>query len=316
MTVENWLKRNSIPSSDIQSDGEWTNFILPISKAEFLLNTTFNYYARPSSEPIPEDYRLKQYKRIIVRTLQYSLPKSIIPHIATIQPTTRFVNPQPQRDQIFKTTYAGTANGGPTAAGSTDSAAANLSPLAIACNYGQTITPDCLRTLYNISSHHATPNIGSLFGVCGYLKEYAKYASLSTFLHRFAPYAIAQNFTYTLITGGLSTQNDTVDDDFEANLDIEYAASLGYGQDITYYSTGGLGLLVPDLDQPVLSADENEPYLNFLTYILGLEDWELPQTITSSYGEDEQSVPGSYATKVCDMFGELGMRGVSVVFSR
>lgn len=84
---------------------------------------------------------------------------------------------------------------------------------------------------------------------------------------------------------------------------------------ITYYSTGGLGKLVPDLDQPTPESNQNEPYLDFLTYMLALPDSELPQTITSSYGEDEQSVPEPYARKVCDMFGQLGLRGVSILIS-
>lgn len=131
----------------------------------------------------------------------------------------------------------------------------------------------------------------------------------------YAPWGASQNFSFVLINGGLSTQDDDVDDDVEANLDIQYATSIGYGQDITYYSTGGLGELVPDLDQPDADDGDNEPYLEFLNYILALDDSELPQTITTSYGEDEQSVPASYATTACDLFGQLGLRGVSILFS-
>lgn len=146
------------------------------------------------------------------------------------------------------------------------------------------------------------------------MNEYAKYDALETFLSEYAPYAEGANFSYVLINGGLNNQSDTVDDDGEANLDIQYALPLAFNTSINYYSTGGLGELVPDLDQP--SVNENEPYLDFLTYILGVPDDELPQTITTSYGEDEQSVPEAYARSVCSMFGQLGARGVSVIFSR
>lgn len=80
-----------------------------------------------------------------------------------------------------------------------------------------------------------------------------------------------------------------------ANLDIQYAASIGYGQKIEYYSTGGRGPLVPDLDQPDINDNSNEPYLEFLTHLLKRENKDLPQTITTSYGEDEQSVTRSYS---------------------
>lgn len=71
----------------------------------------------------------------------------------------------------------------------------------------------------------------------------------------------------------------------------------------------------------MLSADEptapgtNEPYIEFLSYILALEDHELPQTLSTSYGEEEQTVPPEFAYKVCNLFMQLGARGVSVLFS-
>lgn len=32
-------------------------------------------------------------------------------------------------------------------------------------------------------------------------------------------------------------------------------------------------------------------------------------------GDDEQSIPPAYARKVCNGFGQLGARGISVIFS-
>ena len=72
--------------------------------------------------------------------------------------------------------------------------------------------------------------------------------------------------------------------------------------------------LVPSKDQPT-QPGSNEPYLDFLNYILAKPDSELPQTISTSYGEEEQSVPQDFALKVCNLFMQLGARGVSVLFS-
>ncbi|MBE7159465.1 MAG: hypothetical protein INR62_13715 [Rhodospirillales bacterium] len=72
---------------------------------------------------------------------------------------------------------------------------------------------------------------------------------------------------------------------------------------------------MPDLDQPNASDSSNEPYLDWLQYVTKLPDDELPHTITTSYGENEQSVPLRYRKRVCKLFGELGARGVSVLFS-
>jgi tripeptidyl-peptidase-1 len=40
----------------------------------------------------------------------------------------------------------------------------------------------------------------------------------------------------------------------------------------------------------------------------------IPQTISTSYGDDEQTVPRDYATSVCNMFAQLGVMGVSILF--
>lgn len=72
---------------------------------------------------------------------------------------------------------------------------------------------------------------------------------------------------------------------------------------------------MPDLDQPTLADNQNEPYLDFLHYILAKPDSELPTTLTTSYGEDEQSVPEPYTNMTCSLFAQLGARGVSVLFS-
>lgn len=71
--------------------------------------------------------------------------------------------------------------------------------------------------------------------------------------------------------------------------------------------------LIPTLDNGYPST--NEPYLEFLNYVLNLSDSELPQTLTTSYGEEEQSVPQDFALKICNLFMQLGARGVSVLFS-
>ena len=57
------------------------------------------------------------------------------------------------------------------------------------------------------------------------------------------------------------------------------------------------------------ATDTNEPYAEFLQYVLNLP--KIPPVISSSYGDDEQTVPQSYATRVCATFAQLGARGVS-----
>jgi tripeptidyl-peptidase-1 len=46
-----------------------------------------------------------------------------------------------------------------------------------------------------------------------------------------------------------------------------------------------------------------------------LSQRSFPQVISTSYGDDEQSVPQAYAERVCKQFAAVGARGTSLLFS-
>lgn len=77
-----------------------------------------------------------------------------------------------------------------------------------------------------------------------------------------------------------------------------------------FYATGGRPPFKPDSGTP---SNSNEPYLDWLNYML--QNPNLPQTITSSYGDNEQTVPKDYADNVCNQYMKLGARGVSFMCS-
>jgi tripeptidyl-peptidase-1 len=72
---------------------------------------------------------------------------------------------------------------------------------------------------------------------------------------------------------------------------------------------------IPDPVEPAGTPNENEPYLPYYEFLLSQPNHKLPQVITNSYGDDEQTVPEKYAIRVCNLIGILGMRGVSVLES-
>ncbi|KAI1641438.1 peptidase-like protein [Biscogniauxia mediterranea] len=292
--VLDWLRASGIPHGDIEDMGEWINFKATVSKAESMLNADFGVYNHVGTEG----------ERI--RTLHYSVPSEVMSHITMIQPTTRFGQIRPQALHISEVFSVDEVPELFKVAAKVPSQEVDV----LLCN--STITPECLRALYNVGDTIADSSVNTIFGVSGFLEEYAKHDALDQFLGQFAPYALTQNFTTNLVNGGLNNQTDAVDDDVEANLDMQYAASIGFQTNIEYYSVGGRGELVPDLDP---ATGSNEPYLEYLNYLLTLPDDKLPHTLTTSYGEDEQSVPKTYVEKVCQMFGQLGARGTSVIFS-
>ncbi|KAF2125791.1 tripeptidyl-peptidase-like protein [Dothidotthia symphoricarpi CBS 119687] len=284
--VLGWLAQSGIDARDIENDGEWINFHAPVERAESMMGTTFKTY---QSEVRPG------LKRI--RSLSYAVPMEIRDHIEMIQPTTRFGQIKAAYSQVL----------------SHEAVPFSISAVNATCN--STITPTCLAELYNFADYKVSPKGKVTLGVNGFLEEYARFADFAQFAKLYAPQAVNSTFSWTSVNGGVLDQNST-SDSVEANLDIQYTAGIVAPIIKTnYFSTPGRGELVPDLDQPDQSENGNEPYLDLFTYLLGLPDAELPQVLTTSYGEDEQSVPPTYAKSVCNLIGQLGARGVSVIFS-
>lgn len=48
---------------------------------------------------------------------------------------------------------------------------------------------------------------------------------------------------------------------------------------------------MPSVGIPDAEHNTNEPYLEYYSFLLDMANEELPQVISNSYGDDEQSVP-------------------------
>ncbi|TGJ85769.1 hypothetical protein E0Z10_g2978 [Xylaria hypoxylon] len=282
-SVHAWLKEAGI--EDIEEDADWLTFKTTVGVANKALDTQFSWFVSEEAKP-----------RRILRTLEYSVPEGIAEHINLVQPTTRFAAMRANHQtgtEIFEIS--------------------EISAAAAADNCDALITPACLKTIYNID-YQADPKSGSKIGFASYLEEYARYSDFALFEQAYLPETIGQNFTVIQFNGGLDDQASS-DDSGEANLDAQYILGTGHPLPVVEFSTGGRGPLVPDLDQPTQDDNFNEPYLDFLKNVLKLPKDKLPQVISTSYGENEQSVPKSYAVSVCNLIAQLGSRGVTVIFS-
>jgi tripeptidyl-peptidase-1 len=155
-------------------------------------------------------------------------------------------------------------------------------------------------------------------GLTNYLGEANNRSDIFIFLNKYRPEAsaAAYNFTVEVIANGDNQQtpdNSTqlaAGKDLEGNLDAETILGMTWPTHLTAYSTGGSPPYVPD---KLTVNNTNEPYLTWLQYILDQPD--IPQVISTSYGDDEQTVPYSYATAVCNGFAQLGARGISVLLA-
>lgn len=284
-----WLRSEGVHKNNIEDDGDWINFKITVAEAENILNTQFYYFHNKNAG----------IKRI--RTLQYSVPQALNGFVQMIQPTTRFGQVRAQRSLVMGSTKA----------------QSKYHPSGYNVTFcNTTITPDCLRGLYQLDNFQAEGQVGNSLGISGYLEQYAQEEELRRFVDEYAPYARNASFEVVSISGGLNIQNvpSSVDTE-EANLDMQYGLAMSYNTSVTYYTTGGRGFLMPDLDQPSAGNNQNEPYLDQLHYLLALDDEELPKVLTTSYGENEQTVPEEYSRSVCSLFAQLGSRGTSVIFS-
>lgn len=289
-----WLREYHIESS---VDNDWISFTTTAATAGQLLNTTFAWYQFDGRG----DPKL--------RTLAYSVPDSIAAHIDLIQPTTRFGQLGAQKSTIFDMHRTeDSQQDDAVATKSASTAATNQTTAACSSN----VDPNCLKKLYNIN-YTASAGPENTVAFCSYLEQYARYADLDLFEDKYVPAAKGQNFSVELVNGGLNNQTARSDSG-EANLDLQYILGISHPIPIIEYSTAGRGPLIPTRDQPFLPGS-NEPYLEWLLYMLSLPDASLPQTISTSYGEEEQSIPLEYALKTCNLFMQLGARGVSIIFS-
>ena len=96
----------------------------------------------------------------------------------------------------------------------------------------------------------------------------------------------------------------------EANLDVQAIAGISWPTPVWSFSTGGSPPFIPDLNTP---DNTNEPYLVWVNWLLSQR--RIPQVISTSYGDDEQTVPQSYAERVCKQFAQVGARGTTLFFS-
>ncbi|KAJ4311820.1 hypothetical protein N0V94_007762 [Neodidymelliopsis sp. IMI 364377] len=277
--VNEWLK-NEIPNTKVTVTGDYFTVEGTVNDIERLLKTKYSTYVN------------EELKTKALRTLEYSIPQALVGHVDMIQPTTYFGVKQ------FRSTIS------EHHVIEEEKFHIDAAQAVTGCT-GTRITPTCLANLYNFAN--AKNQSTGLLGVAGFLEEYAIKTDFTTFLNSYAYFNNkAKSFTCTGVNKGTCPTSPA---GIEANLDVQYAGSISSSVPMTYYSTAGRGQFVGS------GTNTNEPYLEFLNYLLALPAASLPNTLSISYGDDETTVPLSYATNACNLFSQLGARGVSILVS-
>ncbi|KAH9013552.1 subtilisin-like protein [Lactarius pseudohatsudake] len=277
--VSSWLGHYDIPSSSISMTlgGNWLRVVgVSVSQANRILGASYQLY------------RHVETNDTVLRTISYSLPEVLHGHIQTIVPTTYFGSPL--TEAMRPRTHLSTAVEARGEAGSV---------LSSRDAYG--ITPSYLRWLYKTLGYAPKATDRNALGIAGYAGEFPSPQDLKLFMKEYRTDGEDATFTVTQVNGG---GYDPDNPGTEANVDIQYAEAITYPTRHIYYSTGG----TPD-------SPTDDPYLVWLRYMIAQNDVDIPRTISTSYGGYEQFLSLEYAVSVCDLFGQLGLRGVSVLFS-
>ena len=292
--VHEWLRENGIEDLSYSSAKDWITVTLPVEFVEKLLDTEYH------------DYKHKDGK-VVTRTTSWSLPRHLHDHIDTIQPTTSF--------------FRAAANANHLIEGAAEIPAGYHPPsnesIAAVCNV-TSVTPECFSTLYSTKWYKPKALKKNKVGFNNFLGEIPIRPDAELFLKKYAPasVSIAKTFPqYTIDNGpaqdGPLTLNQSLEGiSQEANLDVQAIAGISKLTPIESFSTGGEPPFIPDKNTP---TNTNEPYLVWVNWLLQRKS--IPQIISTSYGDDEQTVPRSYAERVCKQFAQVGARGTTLFFS-
>lgn len=140
-------------------------------------------------------------------------------------------------------------------------------------------------------------------GITSFLEQYPSKRNLSTFINRYTTQDNQdQSYTCQSINNGQCPANPSAG--VETSLDVQYVRVTTEKIPNVYYGTGGR--------RPANGAHNNEPYIEFLNYLLALSKDQLPQSLSISYADFEPTVPTDYQKKTSDLFSQLGAQGVSV----
>ncbi|KAF9534131.1 subtilisin-like protein [Crepidotus variabilis] len=299
--VNEWLYSAGFAAEEINRSPahDWVLLTIPVSKAEDILDTTYHVWTHTASGDS------------LIRSTRYSLPRHLHDHVELVQPTTMFGRTKRERSHIFAPFKAEDEDEDEdedaaifSTQTDTSLASGSIDP---SCN--TTITVSCLLQLYNATGYEALNKSNNSIGITGYLEEYANLQDLQSFYSEQRPDALNSSFNFVSIKDGLNSQNLSEAGE-EAGLDVQFAFGISFPVPGTFWSTAGRP---PFQTEEGYDENSNEPYQDWLDSLLGSK--EIPLVISTSYGDDEQTVPKSYALRVCAGFAQLGARGVSLLFS-
>ncbi|KAH8983973.1 subtilisin-like protein [Lactarius hatsudake] len=277
--VHSWLEHHRVTSSSVSvtHGGSFLTVTeVSVSQANDLLGASYQLYTHTKTN------------ETIVRTLGYSLPVVLHGHVQTVAPTTFFSSllTQDQTPRKRSTLAAVRSRKSPSG-----------NPVTMSLSRRITyVTPAFLRWLYSTLAYVPSAMDRNVVGVTGYKNEYPSPADLTSYMRKYRPDGIDATYVVASANGGGYDPNNP---GREANVNLQVSEGMTYPTRHIFYSTK--------------ASPNGDVFLAWLNAVLNQQN--VPQTITTSYGSNEKVFPMDYAIQVCYLFAQLGARGVSVLFA-
>ncbi|KAJ7051987.1 peptidase S8/S53 domain-containing protein [Mycena amicta] len=270
--VTNWLDSHNISYNATSSAGNMLRIVLSVDKANTVFGTTFSEFTVVSTG------------QKTIRTLEYSLPATLIPHISFVHPTTSFPPP-------ISTTY--------TRANSTVS----LGPDAIPATCGFVTTVQCIQAMYGIPAAAAATEQSSLMWITDFGENpiQLEVSDINDFLAVARPGLTISGFALPMTEVSFASTANPL-----PTLEMEYQMALT-GNILTWFWAdpgdqtipGGMEIMADVIQNQI----ENFPSLFPPTVVL------IPVAIEESF------LSSAWAIEICNVFMSIGTLGVTVVVS-
>lgn len=290
--VISWFEHHGISSSSVSRThgGGWlTASKVPVTQANRLLGASYQLYRHTATNETV----------VILRTASYSLPTALHAHVQSVAPTTYFDSPRLLRQRPRKRSR-----------GKEDMAMENVTTSGALATVLRRddgfIKPEILRSLYKTFAYVPAAADQNEIGVVGLKNMYPSRTDLKAFMGAYRADAITATFAVDQVNNGGDNPEQPGE---EANGNIQYSASIAFPTPLTFYSIGGTPMWLGSEDDN--EPEAGDPWLGWLNYIIKLP--KIPQTINISYGSSELTIPQGYADSLCNLFKQLGARGVSVL---
>ncbi|EED12678.1 alkaline serine protease AorO, putative [Talaromyces stipitatus ATCC 10500] len=328
--VRNWLEGAGIASDRVSqsTNKQWLQFDGDAEELERLLGTEYYIYTHASSG------------RTHLGCEEYHIPKHLSEHIDYITPGVKTLEVRDARPAELKKRSFGLQNPiPPLLKDLPETIETIIEQLFSSTLCDSVITPDCIRTMYNITEG-TTATKGNELGIFEDLGDYYAQKDLDLFFTTVYPkIPIGTSPTLKGIDGG-SAPTTLTNAGPESDLDFQISYPIIWPQNAVLFQTddanyeanytfnGFLNNLLDAIDGSYCTfsdygitgnTDDDPSYpdsaSNGYKGSLQCGVYKPTNVISISYGGDEYGLSANYQKRQCDEFKKLGLQGVSVVVS-